>query len=143
MCLLTVWMRGNSRGPSQRISHSADSRDEGLALSFEPLLRFPSPHPALTIRLALENTSKRLFLHFWSLLPTRGTGVLSITIPCWGSGTTSIGQQDTRNEEDPYRDGGRGSIGATDLPEVPYAELESRGIHAGGLVVCERVPVAA
>lgn len=141
MCLLSVWMRDSWSNSSQPTPNHVDTQHDGIAVSVEPLIRFPSSHPALSIRFTLENTSKRLLLHFWSIIPTRGTGILSITLPSWTDSTTDPVQESAQESEGASGGTPRGPLGVTDLPDAPYAALESINTQAGGLVLCERIPL--
>lgn len=142
MCLLSVWLRGDSRGSSQDASPHVGVREDEIGVSVEPLIHVPSPHPAFSIRLSMENTSKRLFLHFWGLIPTRGTGILSITLPSWGDSRTPSGQQATDSTVSPSDEAATSLPGSLDLPQSALCELESMSASRGGLVLCERVPLA-
>lgn len=141
MCLLSVWLRESWRSSGQLTTNHADAQHDGIAVSVEPLIRFPSPHPAFSIRFALENTSKRFLLHFWSIIPTRGTGILSITVPAWGDGTTDSAQENAQENGGARIGATTGPSGVTDLSDDPYAALESINTPAGGLVMCERIPL--
>ncbi|OEH79668.1 hypothetical protein cyc_03292 [Cyclospora cayetanensis] len=168
MCLLSLWMdrghRNASEGapprqsepwqllqgyPAGPLGMSRDRilQEESFSVSVEPLLRLPCPHPALSICLSQRNSFKRLYLNFWAPIPTRGTGVLSVTLPPWSQHTPA--SAGSRGPGETPADSATGEV--TWGPPLPpsasgeaasYTAIESGIAQSGGLVMCERVEYA-